>query len=95
MIESPLPTLPAWVKALADAEIPVLPHTVAELRQLREIRAQHVQLALSERLADGPVTRTNPIMAGQQLHVQSGGDASWTTHFRSLPMPSRRTIRST
>ncbi|WP_306564400.1 HDOD domain-containing protein [Aquabacterium sp.] len=37
MIESPLPTLPAWVKALADAEIPVLPHTVAELRQLREI----------------------------------------------------------
>ncbi|MFZ2299456.1 MAG: HDOD domain-containing protein, partial [Aquabacterium sp.] len=31
------PTLPAWVKALADAEIPVLPHTVAELRQLREI----------------------------------------------------------
>lgn len=37
MIESPPPTLPAWVKALADAEIPVLPHTVAELRQLREI----------------------------------------------------------
>lgn len=37
MIESPLPTLPAWVKALADAEIPVLPHTVAELGQLREI----------------------------------------------------------
>lgn len=37
MIESPLPTVPAWVNALADAEIPVLPRTVAELRQLREI----------------------------------------------------------
>ena len=37
MIESPLPSLSAWVNALADAEIPVLPRTVAELQQLREI----------------------------------------------------------
>ncbi|MBP7131754.1 MAG: HDOD domain-containing protein [Aquabacterium sp.] len=37
MIESPLPTLSAWVNALTDAEIPVLPRTAAELKQLREI----------------------------------------------------------
>lgn len=41
MIDSPLPTLPAWVSALANAEMPVLPHTVAELRQLSEIEEAH------------------------------------------------------
>jgi hypothetical protein len=30
-------------------------------------------------MADGLAVRTNLITAGQQLHVQSGGDASWTT----------------
>lgn len=37
MIQSPLPTLSAWVEALATAEIPVLPRTVAELYELRAI----------------------------------------------------------
>ncbi|MEG3010395.1 MAG: hypothetical protein RR845_13890, partial [Pseudomonas sp.] len=32
-------------------------------------------------MADGLVGRTNPMTAGQQLHVQSGGDASWTILF--------------
>jgi hypothetical protein len=50
---------------------------------------------LSERPANGPELRTNPIMAGQLLHVQSGGDASWTTLFSLLPMPLHRITRST
>lgn len=37
MIDSPLPSVSAWVRALADAEIPILPHALAELEQLREI----------------------------------------------------------
>lgn len=37
MIESPLPNLRAWAETLAKLEIPVLPGTVAELSQLREI----------------------------------------------------------
>ena len=37
MIDSPLPSVSAWVRALADAEIPILPHAMAELQQLREI----------------------------------------------------------
>jgi len=37
MIDSPLPSVSAWVRALADAEIPVLPHLMVELQQLREI----------------------------------------------------------
>jgi hypothetical protein len=46
-------------------------------------------------MAGGLTLRTNPITAGQQLHVQSGGDASWTTLSSSLPMPLQRIIRST
>ena len=37
MIDTPLPSLQAWTKALASAEIPVLPGSVAELAQLKAI----------------------------------------------------------
>lgn len=37
MIESPLSSLRAWTQALSDAEIPVLPGSVAELGQLHAI----------------------------------------------------------
>lgn len=37
MIESPLPSLQAWTQALSNAEIPVLPGSVAELAQLKAI----------------------------------------------------------
>lgn len=40
MIDSPLPSLTAWVRALADAEIPVLPHAMAELEELRQIEEE-------------------------------------------------------
>jgi hypothetical protein len=48
-----------------------------------------------DEMAGGLALRTNPITAGQQLHVQSGGDASWTTLSSSLPMPLQRITRST
>ncbi|HET8868808.1 MAG TPA: HDOD domain-containing protein [Aquabacterium sp.] len=37
MIDSPFTSLYAWTQAFADAEIPVLPGSVAELSQLRDI----------------------------------------------------------
>lgn len=37
MIDAPLSSLRAWTQAFADAEIPVLPGSVAELAQLRAI----------------------------------------------------------
>lgn len=37
MIDAPLSSLRAWTQAFADAEIPVLPGTVAELAQLQAI----------------------------------------------------------
>ncbi|MBP7484490.1 MAG: hypothetical protein RLZZ369_1203 [Pseudomonadota bacterium] len=37
MIDTPLPSLRAWTQAFTDAEIPVLPGSVAELNQLKAI----------------------------------------------------------
>ena len=88
MIESPLPTLPAWVKALADAEIPVLPHTVAELRQLREIEDARGTVDASM-LADA--LSADPLMTLKVLvHVSAvcaellGPSSPCIPHFRPV-----------
>ncbi len=67
MIDSPLPSVSAWVRALADAEIPVLPHAMVELQQLREI--EDTQGTVDARtLADA--MGTNPLMVLKVLaHV--------------------------
>lgn len=41
MIDSPLASLSAWTQAFAEAEIPVLPGSVAELTQLSAIEEAH------------------------------------------------------
>lgn len=59
MIDSPLPSVSAWVRALADAEIPVLPHAMVELQQLREIEETRGTVD-ARTLADA--MGTNPLM---------------------------------
>lgn len=58
MIESALPSLRAWADALSQVEIPVLPGSVAELSQQREIEDSRGTVdahTLSESLANDPL----------------------------------------
>lgn len=58
MIETALPSLRAWADALSRVEIPVLPGSVAELTQLREIEDTRGTLdahTLAESLAHDPL----------------------------------------
>ncbi len=58
MIQQPLPSLNAWADAFADAEIPVLAQTVAEVSQLQEIEESRGTMdahTVSEAIASDPL----------------------------------------
>jgi HD-like signal output (HDOD) protein len=58
MIDKPLPSLQAWTDALSRVEIPVLPGSVAELNQLREIEESRGTVdahTLAEGFANDPL----------------------------------------
>ena len=70
MIHSPLPTLDAWTAALVSAPIPVLPGSVAELVQLREIEDTHGTMdahTLSDSLGGDPLMTLRVLVKAPKL----------------------------
>lgn len=58
MIQQPLPTLAAWVEAFANADIPILPESAAEIALLREIEEARGDMdahTLAESLDNDPL----------------------------------------
>lgn len=59
MIQQPLPTLAAWVEAFANADIPILSESAAEIALLREIEDARGDMdahTLAESLENDPLT---------------------------------------
>lgn len=59
MIQQPLPTLAAWVEAFANADIPILPESAAEIALLREIEDARGDMdahTIAESLENDPLT---------------------------------------
>jgi HD-like signal output (HDOD) protein len=58
MIQQPLPSLAAWVNAFANADIPILPESVAEIALLREIEEARSNVdahTIAESLCNDPL----------------------------------------
>ena len=75
MIVQALPTLDAWVHALKAAPIPVLPGSVAELRQLADIEEQRGTVdahTLTEALGHDPLM-TLSVLAHTARHCERSG----------------------
>ena len=59
MIQQPLPTLAAWVEAFANADIPILPESAAEITLLRELEEARGDLdahTIAQSLESDPLT---------------------------------------
>jgi HD-like signal output (HDOD) protein len=74
-IDAPLPSLQHWVDALLDAPVPVLPGTVAELSQLRDIEDSHGSVdahTLSEAFGHDPLM-TLSVLTHAARHCRRAG----------------------
>jgi len=88
MIVHALPTLDAWVQALKAAPIPVLPGSVAELRQLADIEEQRGTVdahTLTEALGHDPLM-TLSVLAHTARHCERSGAESPETLVGAIVM---------
>lgn len=69
MIQQPLPSLAAWVEAFANADIPILPESAAEIALLRELEEARGDLdahTIAQSLENDPLTTLKVL-----VHVSS------------------------
>ncbi len=81
MITRPLPNLDAWTAALAQAAIPVLPGSVAELAQLRVIEDTHGTVdahTIADNLGGDPLMTLRVLVNAAELCHQRGVESPET-----------------
>ncbi len=75
MIDTALPSLAAWTEALAQAPIPVLPGTLAELHQLRVIEEAHATVdahTIADRVGSDPLMMLKVLVRTSEMCLRNG-----------------------